>query len=266
LNRALFRAMFKRQGKKTLSYAIGLSLYNLLLIGVFPTLSQTKGMAKLAEDLPKLARVFRLTSDYALNRFESFVSSQCFGQVWILVMSIYTISTANELIAQNVSNGTMAYLLSSPEGRLDVLSTQITVLISGLVLLILLTELGMWGEMKFFKVSLDDKAFSFLGILAFALFLTVGAYSFLFSTFFDNEENVILGASCMTFVWYALDVLSGLDDRFSWVRNVTIFGFFRPQAVLEGEKPVFSTFLLAAFSMVFLTLSSCIFQRKDLYV
>ncbi|WP_407312558.1 hypothetical protein [Desulfosporosinus sp. SB140] len=137
--------MFKRQSKKTISYALGLTLYNLLLIGVFPTLSQSKGMAKLSENLPKLARVFRITSDGTLSRFESFVSSQCFGQVWMLVMGIYTISTANELVAQLVSEGGMAYLLSSPVGRLDVLSTQVTVMISGLVLMMLLTELGIWG-------------------------------------------------------------------------------------------------------------------------
>lgn len=258
--------MFKRQGKKTFNYALGLTLYNLLLIGVFPTLSQSKSIAKLSEYSPKLARVFRLSSDCALNRFESYVSSQCFGQVWVLVMGIYTISTANELIAQYVSDGAMAYLLSPPVGRLEVLSTQAAVLICGLALLVFLTEMGIWGEMKFFDISMDGWPNLSLGVLSFALFLTVGSYSLLFSTLFSNEEYVILCASCLTFIWYSLDVLSGLDDRFSWIKNLTIFGWFRPQEVLNGEAPTFQTLLLLVLSTMLLSFSNYIFESMDLHV
>ncbi|WP_242966736.1 ABC transporter permease subunit [Desulfosporosinus sp. FKA] len=264
MNRALFRAMFKRQRKKTCSYALGLSLYNLLLIGVFPTLSQSSSITKLSQNLPKLARVFRLTSDYALSRFESFAASQCFGQVWVLVMGIYTISTANELIAQYVSEGGMAYLLSSPVGRREVFSTQAAVLISGLVLMVLLTELGIWAEAKLFALSLAQKAYFSLGVLAIALFLTVGSYSLFFSTLFNNEEYVILSAACLAFSGYALDIFSGLDDRFAWVKYLTIFGWFRPQEVLEGDTPAWQTVSLMTLSTAFLTLACYVFERKDL--
>ncbi|WP_242833126.1 ABC transporter permease [Desulfosporosinus acidiphilus] len=258
--------MFKRQGRKTCHYAFGLSLYNLLLIGVFPSLSQSKGMAKLTENLPKLARVFRLTSDSALNRFESFVASQCFGQVWVLVMGIYTISTANELIAQYVAEGGMTYLLTSPAGRSEIFLTQTAVLISGLILMVTLTELGIWGEAKLFSLSMDKKAYTSLGILALALFLNVGSYSLLFSTLFNNEENVVLSAACITFIFYALDTFSSLDDRFLWVRRLTIFGWFRPQEVLEGETSLLPTSLLLALSTMFMGLAGYIFERKDFCV
>ncbi|MDQ7094493.1 ABC transporter permease [Desulfosporosinus sp. PR] len=266
MNRALFRAMFKKQGKKTFNYALGLTLYNLLLIGVFPTLSQSKGLAQLSKGLPKLARVFRVTSDSALNRFESFVASQCFGQVWILVMGIYTISTANELVAQLVSDGGMAYLLSSPAGRLDVLSTQIAVIISGLALMLLLTELGIWGERKLFAISQDEGNYFYLGVLGFALFLAVGSYSLLFSSLFSNEEQVILASACVTFGFYVLDVLASLDERFSGLKNLTIFGWFRPLEALEGKRPTAQTLLLLALSAVCLKLSAYIFAEKDLCV
>ncbi|WP_407312556.1 hypothetical protein [Desulfosporosinus sp. SB140] len=70
----------------------------------------------------------------------------------------------------------------------------------------------------------------------------------------------------MTFTLYVLDILSGLDDRFSWAKNLTIFGWFRPQEALEGEVPTRPTVLLLALSTIFWGLSRYTFARKDLHV
>jgi ABC-2 type transport system permease protein len=258
--------MIKRQGKKTLSFALGMALYNFLLIGVFPSLSKSEGIARLSDNLPKLGKLFGVASGGGLDRFEAYVSSQCFGQVWLLVMGIYTICSADELIAQLVDNGSMAYLLSSPAGRLKVFTTQTAVLLSGLILMILLTELAIWGEMSVFNISLERWPSFPLGVLGLALFLTIGSYSFLFSALFNDEESVVLWASGLTFLYYVLDVLSGLDERFASFKDLTIFGFFRPQQVLEGEMPVKQTFSLFGLSMVFLITAGYIFTKKDLVI
>lgn len=259
--------MFKQQGKKALNYATGLSFYNLLLIGVYPTISQSVVVTELAMNLPNsVKRVFGVTSESELDRFESYVSSQCFGRVWLLVMGIYTISTADALIAKLVDQGAMAYLLSSPVGRLEVLSTQVAVLVSGLTSLMGLTVLGIWGEMAFFKISIDVWSYFRLGILGFALFLAVGAYSLFFSVLFDEEEYTILSASSLTFLCYALDVCSDLNDRFSWVKKLTIFGWVRPQEVLEGEVPTIQTLGLFGLSTIFILLARYIFRKKDIHV
>ena len=265
LNRALFQVMFRRQHKKTLNYALGLVFYNLLLIGAFPTLSKAKGMAKLSESLPKLARVFKLDSGQALNRLEPFVASQCFGQVWVLVMGIYTISTANELVAGQVSEGGMAYLLSTPAGRSEVFVTQAAVLISGLGLLVLLTGLGLWGEVAWFGLELPGKSYRDLGLGALALFLTVGSYSLLFSSIFANQEQVILCAAGLTFAMYAMDILAGLDDQFAWLSKLSVFSCFRPQDVLKGKGGGQTRFLFI-LSGLLLKLAERVFAGKDLLI
>ena len=267
MNQALYQAMFKQQGKKAFNCATGLTLYNLLLIGVYPTISESKVVTELAVNLPNsVKRVFGVTSSSGLDRFESYVSTQCFGRVWLLVMGIYTISTADALIAKLVDQGAMAYLLSSPVGRLEVLSTQVAVLVSGLALLIGLTVLGIWGEMAFFDIPIDDWSFFRLGILGFALFLAVGAYSLLFSALFNEEEPTILSASSLTFLCYALDVFSELDERLSWVKNLTVFGWVRPQAVLDGEVPTLQTLGLFGLATLFITIAGYIFSKKDIPV
>ncbi len=259
--------MFKPQGKRALNYATGLALYNLLLIGVYPAISRSTVVAELSVNLPNpVKRVFGVTSGSGFDRFEPYVSSQCFGQVWLLVMGIYSISTADALIAKLVDQGGMAYLLSSPVGRHEVLATQVAVLVSGLAEMVLLTELGIWAEMALFDIPIVIWPYFRLGILGLALFLVVGAYSLFFSAIFNNEENTILSASSLTFLFYALDVFSGLDTRFSWVKNLTIFGWFRPQEVLDGEVPTIQTLALLGFSTIFIALTGYIFKKKDLNV
>lgn len=259
--------MFKQEGKKALNYATGLTLYNLLLIGVYPGISKSMVVAELSVNLPNsVKRVFGVTSGSGLDRFESYVSSQCFGRVWLLVMGIYTISTADALIAKLVDQGSMAYLLSSPVGRLEVLSTQVAVLVSGLALMMVLTVLGICGETAFFDIPIDVWSFCRLGILGFALFLTVGAYSILFSALFNEEEITILSASSLTFLCYALDIFSELNERFSWVKSLTIFGWVRPQEVLDGEVPTLQTLGLFGLSTIFITLAGYIFSKKDIHV
>lgn len=259
--------MFKQQGKKALNYATGLTLYNLLLIGVYPAISKSKVMVELSVNLPNsVKRVFGVSSGSEYDRFESYVSSQCFGQVWLLVMGMYTIGTADALIAKLVDQGTMAYLLASPVGRLELLSTQIAVLVSGLALLTLLTELGIWGEMAFFNIPIDVWPYFRLGVLGFALFLAVGAYSLFFSAMFKLEEHAILSSVGLTFVFYLLDVFSGLNDQFSWVKNLTIFGWVLPQEVLEGAVPTNQTLALLGLTAIFMAMAGFIFEKKDLHV
>ena len=267
LNRALFRAMFKQQGKKAFNCATGLALYNLLLIGVYPAMSRSKVMAELSVNLPNsVKRIFGVTSGSGLDRFESYLSSQCFGQVWLLVMGMYTISTADALIAKLVDQGAMAYLLSSPVGRLELLTTQVAVLVSGLALIIVLTELGIWGEMALFNIPRDGWPNFHLGVLELALFLTIGAYSLFFSALFKSEEHAILSTASLTFLFYALDVFSGLNEQFSGVRNLTIFGLVRPQEVLAGAVPTNLTLAFFGISVILITLAGIIFERKDLHV
>ena len=259
--------MFNQEGKKALNYATGLTLYNFLLIGVYPAISQSVVVAELSENLPNsVKRVFGVTSGSGLDRFESYVSTQCFGRVWLLVMGIYTISTADALIVKLVDQGAMAYLLSSPVGRLEVLSTQVAVLVSGLALMMGLNVLGIWGEMALFDIPIDVWSYFRLGVLGFALFLAVGAYSLFFSALFNEEEHTILSASSLTFLFYALDVCSELNDRFSWVKKLTIFGWVRPQEVLDGEVPTIQTLGLFGLSTIFITLAGFIFSKKDIHV
>ena len=257
--------MFKLQGRKAINYAAGLTLYNFLLIGVYPSIANSPGLAKLSRNLPdSVRRVFGVTAGSGLESFESYAANQCFGRIWMLALGMYSISTAEDLIVKLVDQGAMAYLLSSPTRRLEVISTQGAVLVSGLALMILLTEAGIWGGMRVFAIPINFWPYLHLGLLEFALFLAVGSYSLFFSALFNNKGYANFCAACLTFLYYGMDVLASLEDRLAWLKNLTIFGWGSPNEVLEGLVPVKQTLALLGFSAVFALLAGYIFNKKDL--
>ncbi len=267
MNKALFQAMFKNQGQKALAYAGGLSSYNLLLIGVYPALSHTSAMADLTDHLPNsVKQVFGIRSDNEFTTFSSFVSSQCFGQIWLLVTGIYVINTADELIASLADQGSLAYLLASPLKRQELFYTQTAVLAGGLALFIILTALGIFASTTFFKIPFDIWPLWRLAVSEFALFMLIGSYSLLFSVLSLNSSYAMLSTSALTFLAYAFDILSGLDDRFLWIKDFTPFGWIRPEKILAGEIFPFRILGLFSLSALLTALSATLFSRKDIHV
>lgn len=55
-----------------------------------------------------------------------------------MLMALYNVETANELLAKMVDDGTLALLLSTPVSRNEFFATQALVLLSGNALLVFL--------------------------------------------------------------------------------------------------------------------------------
>lgn len=267
MNRALFRSMFRQQKKKLLGCASGVMLYNLLMIGVYPSISRSEALTEVSSALPdSVKHLFGIRSGGELAQFSAYASSQCFGQIWLFAASFFTLTTADELIAKQTDRGAIAYLLSAPLERRELLATQAAVLTCGLASLIGLTMLSIAGEAAFFRIPLRTLFCFRLAVAEFFLFLAVGAYGLLFSALFDSERNAVLSGALLTFLFYALDLFSGLDSRFAWLKKLTLFGGLAPQEILEGKPLPARSLIFPGLSAFLYLLTLLIFQKKDIPV
>lgn len=267
MNRALFRSMFKQQRKKAFSYAAGIAFYNLLMIGIYPSISRSGTVTEVSSALPdSVKRVFGITPGSELAQFDTYVSTQCFGQIWLLAAGIFTVTTADELVARLTDRGAMAFLLSAPLERRELLTTQAAVLTCGLAWLTGLTVLGIIGEAAFFRIPLPVHSYLRLGMAEFFLFLTIGAYSLFFSACCDLEKHAALSGSLLTFLFYALDLVAGLDTRFARLKKLTPFGWLQPREVLAGQALPARSWAFPGLAALFYGLSLLVFQQKDISV
>ncbi|WP_425803920.1 ABC transporter permease subunit [Desulfitobacterium sp. Sab5] len=266
MNRALFRAMMKQNGKKIAKLATGIVLYEGLLTWVYPVISENPAVAQIAESLPSTVKtVFGVSEEARMDTFEAFISGQFFARIWAMLMALYNVETANELLAKMVDDGTLALLLSTPVSRNEFFATQALVLLSGNALLVFFTLLSLYVGTFIFEISIDRWSYFRFGILGFTFYSLMGAYSLFFSALHAEGELTLTFAAGLTLIFYALDVTGGLSDQLSWVRRLSLFQCYQPQEILEGSMdPMGRIIGLGIGTLILFYLAMKVFDGKDL--
>lgn len=266
MNRELFRAMFKKHGKKIAKLSTGMILYEGLLTWVYPVISENPVVTEIAEALPSAVKtVFGVSEEARVDTFEAFISGQFYARIWAMLMIVYNVETANELLAKMVDDGSLAYLLATPVPRDEILSTQALVLLSGNAVLVLAMLLGLYGGAYRFNIPIDRWRYFRFALLGLAFYSFIGAYSFFFSAWCTEGENAQTLAAGLTLAFYALDVAGGLSDTFFWAHKISLFRWYPPQDVLEGTvDPTGSILALSAGAVILFYLGIWVFAEKDL--
>ncbi|MDR3541621.1 MAG: ABC transporter permease subunit [Desulfosporosinus sp.] len=269
MNDTLYWVMLKQEGKKILGYSLGLAVYEWIVTWIYPIIMQSPDIEQIPKSFPSaVKRAFGVpTGDEVDLSYEAYISAQLFGRLWTLIISFYGINTANTLVAQPLEQGFMAYPLSSPVSRSEILNTQLGVLLTELALVTGSTLSGIYAATTHFRITIDKWQYFRLGITAFSLGSAISAYSLLLAVFFNTEEKSERYASALTFAFYGLDVVSSLSDRYSGLKHLTPFGLFRPLEVLQGKiMPTRDVVVLSVISGVALVIARILFSRKDLAV
>lgn len=268
MNDALFRVMIKQNGKKIAKLSSGIILYEGLLTWVYPVISKNPAVSQIAGSLPSAVKtVFGVSEEARVDTFEAFITAQFFARIWAMLLALYNVETANELLAAMANDGSLALLLSTPVSRDEFLSTQALVLFSGNALLIFFTLFGLFVGTKRFGINLDLWRYCIFSIQGFAFYSLIGAYSLLFSALFTEGDTAFTTAASLTLAFYALDVAGGLSDQLSWVRKLSLFRCYQPQEVLEGSKnPAKEIIGLIAGTLILLRLGIYAFNEKDLAI
>lgn len=268
LNRALFRAMFKQHGKKIAKLSMGIILYENLLSWIYPVISENPAVTQIAESIPTAVKtVFGVSEEARVDTFEAFISAQFFARIWVMLMALYNVETTNELLAKLVDDGSLAFLLSTPVPRDEIFSTQALVLLAANALLVLATLLGLYGGAYQFGIPINRWRYFRFGILGFAFYSLIGAYSLFFSAWSTEGEKAIAFAAGLTLAFYGLDVAGGLSDKLSWTRKLSLFQWYKAQEVLEGTvNPAGPILGLTAGALILFNLGIQVFREKDLAI
>lgn len=131
-------------------------------------------------------------------------------------------------------------------------------------MLILFTFIGIILGTRFFGIKIDIFQYVKLSVLSFSFFSVVESYTFLFSMLADKEKSLAY-AYALTFLFYGLDVASGLTDKLAWAGNLSLFRFLKPQEVLEGTVPSTGKVIgLSLVSAILLAIAVFVLEKNDL--
>src|SRR5699024_12763839 len=139
--------------------------------------------------------------------------------------------------AKLVNRGSMAYLLSTRVSRVQIVITQITVLISGLFIVHLITFLSGFIVAN---LSIDSAntivflEFFQINFVGFLLFVAIGSYSLLISALFNDERYAFSVALGITFIFYALYMVGKIVIELDWFRIISLCSFYDRGYISSG--------------------------------
>ncbi|MBM7583548.1 ABC-2 type transport system permease protein [Bacillus pakistanensis] len=261
INLPLFRSTMKRTSKLVVIFTILLTGYLLMTIGMYDPSGETDIFNALPESMREAFGM-----EAGLQGVESFLATGFYGVSYLLFMMIFCIIVGNQLLANLVDRGAMAYLLASPVSRKRMALTQAAVFISGLLIISILSTLaGIVGLQTMIEdVNSNMETFLQINVLAFLLFFAISGYAFFFSALF-NEAKLALGASAgISIFFYLIQILSNSSDL-DWLKYLTIFTAFQPLEIVKGSFDVWPVSIgLALSGLFFYTISVIIFSKRDL--
>jgi ABC-2 type transport system permease protein len=268
MNFALYKQMLKVHGKSMLSYSIGSSFYLLLIVGIYPSIAGSKEMEKLLQQMPEQwLKAFGLNT--GMGNLTEFIAGEYYSLLFILILSIYCIMTANQLMARLIDRGSMAYLLATPNSRQKIAFTQAFVLLTGIVMIVLITTIaGIIGdEWLVSDYSLDRTLFVKMNLVGLLLFFAISGYSFFFSAIVNDEKQALALSAGVTFLFYCCDLVGKLAEKVEWLRNISLFATFQPAEIAQGNAELLPVcILLFALGMISYIAAILIFSKRDLAV
>lgn len=265
LNMTLYKREMKGSLKMLIIFAAIISMYVSIIISMYdPEMMAT--LDSFYEVMPEvMASVGMRTGATSLI---GFMISYLYGFILLIFPMVFCILRGNGLIAKYADKGSMVTLLAAPVKRRTVAVTQMSVLISGILLLMAYTtgleaaiagtsfpgELAIWELLKLNGALL-------------CLHLFIGSICFLSSCVFsDTKYSVAFGAGIPALM-YVLQMLANAGEKADVIRYFTFFTFFDANGIAANEgSAVIGTLALLLCAIALYTTGITVFCRKDLHI
>ncbi|MDL2224819.1 ABC transporter permease subunit [Eubacteriales bacterium OttesenSCG-928-M02] len=262
-NATLFFHELRANYRLLLLFLIVLSLYMGVIITMFdPALGSA--LDALSESMPGLFAAFGMMNPGAT--LLQFLANYLYGFLLIAFPLVFLIMLSNKLVARYVDHGSMAYLLATPHTRRSIILTQMLVLLSSTLLLVLFVTLfGILLSHLAFPGALDVGTFLLLNLGWLCLLLFLGGLCFFFSCLFNDSRRSYGFGIGLTIAFLLVQMLSQVGDKLEGLRYATPLSLFQPTAILAGDAAqIWMLGLLFLLGAALFTAGAIIFTKKDM--
>jgi ABC-2 type transport system permease protein len=244
-------------------YALGLSLYAVMILSFYPTVrDNTAMMEQYIQVLPKaVMEAFGVTD---MASFSGFIGGEFLNVMWPLIVSIFLIMAGAAAVAREVEHGTIELLLSAPASRTRLLTAKLAALLASILALVAVTLGALALGAALVDETLELENLMALGAVLVSFAVAVAGYSALFSSFSKERGKAAGMAAGLTIAFYLAWVVSELSEDWEWLNNLSIFAAYEPQRALEsGHLELWQLGSLVGVGLVCAVAAIVIFRRRD---
>jgi ABC-2 type transport system permease protein len=262
----LFKAGFKLNWLLFLIFLAVLIMYMTVMVSMYDP-ENVEAMNVYLETLPEVM-IDAMGFSTAATDLTSFIGLYYYGFIVLLFPMIFSIILANRLVAALVDRGSMAYLLSTPNTRIKIVTTQALFMIACIIIMLLInTVIGILFSESMFPSELDVITFMKLNLATIMLTLAVSSICFFFSCLFNETRYSLAFGAGIPLLFFVINMLRSIGENSDWLKYITIYTLFDAGLIINGEQSVI--LISMAFGAVTLVLYSSgiiLFSRRNLFV
>lgn len=263
MNKTLFWKEMKSTLKITLIFALVLTLYVTIIISMFdPALGES--LAMMAESMPEIFAAVGMLND--TSTLIAFLSTYLYGFLLIVFPLVCMYLLVRSLLVRYLDNGSMAYLLATPNSRNKILTTQIGVLVCNLLLLLIyIVFLAIGTSEVLFPGELDIQTFINLNVGLFGLWIFLAALCFSFVAFFSGSPLSYIGiGACILFILMQMITEVG---EFKVLEYINPLQLFKPAELIASNSSAYlNSGILGLCGIALFIASIFVFRKRDLSI
>lgn len=242
-----------------------LALYASMITSMYdPKLGESLRM--MMESMPQLFSAFGM-ADPGSTLLE-FLVNYLYGFLLVAFPMIFLILLSIRLVSRYVDQGSMVFLLATPNKRGRIIRTQILALTSmELCLVTFVTLFCIACSQAMFPGELEITRFLLVNAGLLGLHFFLGGLCFLCSCLFSDSRKATGAGAGLAILFLLVQMISQTGDKYEALRFVTPLTLFRPEEILAGETGAILGFLiLYAAGILCFTAGGIVFCRKDLSI
>lgn len=197
-----------------------------------------------------------------------FMVSYLYGFILLIFPMVFCILRGNGLIAKYIDKGSMVSLVAAPVKRRTVAFTQMAVLVSGILLLMIYsTALELVCASISFPGELNMAELLLLNGDLLCLHLFIGGICFLSSCLFSDSKYSIGFGAGIPALMYVLQMLANVGGEAEKIKYITFFTLFDPSGIVAKDNgAITGVFILLVGAIILYTFGIMIFSKKDLHI
>jgi len=265
MNWTLYKRGMQESWKTIAVFAAVLTMYFTIIISMYDPALQSV-LDEFAKAMPDLMAMVGMTP--ASGELVSFLASYLYGFIMVIFPMIFSIISANRLIARHVDRGSMTYLLSSPVKRATIAFTQMKVLVTGLFLLVIYATVLAVIVCEFsYPGELAIGTFLLLNAGALCLHLFIGGICFLSSCIFNDSKYAVGVGAGIPALEFVVQMMANAGKELENIKYATFFTLFDPDGIIAGETEAFvGMAVLFVGAIILFAAASMVFSKKDLHI
>ena len=263
INWTLFKHGMQRSWRLLIIFGAVLTMYFTIIVSMFdPELGSA--LDEFAKAMPEIMAMVGMNP--ASGELVNFMAAYLYGFIMLVFPMIFSILSANRLIARHVDRGSMSYLIAAPVRRVTVAFTQMKVMAAGIFAIVFYAALlGIAVCEISFPNELEIGKFILLNVGVLCLQLFIGGICFLCSCVFNDSKYAMGVGAGIPALAFVIQMMSNAGKELENAKYATFFTLFNPDGIIAGETGAIGGIaVLFIGAILLLGAAVIVFTKKDM--